>query len=39
MIIKVLGSGCKRCTQLEDNVKISISELSLDASIEKLLIL
>ncbi len=35
MIIKVLGSGCKKCTQLEDNAKIAISELSLNASIEK----
>lgn len=35
MIIKVLGSGCKSCLTLEDNVKTAVAELGIDASIEK----
>ena len=34
MKIKVLGSGCARCHQLEQTVKKVVSELSIDADIE-----
>lgn len=34
--IKILGSNCKRCTQLEGNVKDAIFELGIDANIIKL---
>lgn len=35
MIIKVLGSGCANCKKLEDNVKVAVNDLGLDANIEK----
>lgn len=35
MIIKVLGSGCKKCQQLEENVKTALKELAVDAEIQK----
>jgi len=34
MKIKVLGSGCARCHQLEQTVKEVVSELSINADIE-----
>lgn len=35
MIIKILGSGCNNCKKLEDNAKVAVNELGLDATIEK----
>ena len=35
MVIKVLGSGCANCKKLEANVKQAVSELGIDAVIEK----
>lgn len=35
MEIKILGSGCKKCNELEDNVKNAVAELGLDAKITK----
>ena len=35
MVIKVLGTGCAKCHQLEENTKKAVAELGLDASIEK----
>lgn len=35
MIIKVLGTGCKKCEKTEENVKIAIKELNIDAVVEK----
>lgn len=35
MIIKVLGTGCSKCSKLEENTKKAIEELKIDASIEK----
>lgn len=35
MIIKVLGTGCKKCQKTEENIKEAIKELNLDASVEK----
>lgn len=32
--IKVLGSGCASCNQLEANTKLALEELSMDSSIE-----
>lgn len=36
MIIKILGSGCKSCTKLEENTKKAVEELGLDSTIEKI---
>jgi len=36
MVIKILGSGCSKCKQLEANAKIAAEELGLDAKIEKI---
>ena len=33
--IKVLGSGCAKCTRLEKNVKKAVEELGIKADIEK----
>lgn len=35
MIVKVLGTGCKNCKNLEANAKEAIKELGLDAVVEK----
>jgi small redox-active disulfide protein 2 len=35
MIIKVLGSGCKKCGILEEHVKTALDELGISAQIEK----
>jgi small redox-active disulfide protein 2 len=35
MSIKILGSGCKNCTTLAENTKIAISQINLQANIEK----
>lgn len=35
MNIKILGSGCKNCVKLADNVKSALAETNLDAIIEK----
>jgi small redox-active disulfide protein 2 len=35
MDIKILGTGCKKCNDLTNNVKAAIAETSIEASIEK----
>ena len=35
MEIKVLGPGCPRCNQTEDNVKEALREMGMDAKVEK----
>jgi len=35
MIIKILGTGCRKCNKLEENTKKAVEELGIDASIEK----
>lgn len=35
MEIKILGTGCKKCTELYANVKIVLEELKIEATIEK----
>lgn len=35
MNIKVLGSGCKKCKQLEANVQEAVKDMGLEATIEK----
>ena len=32
--VKVLGSGCAKCNQLEENVKTALKQLGMDSSIE-----
>ncbi|GAC91516.1 thioredoxin [Anoxybacillus flavithermus NBRC 109594] len=35
MTIKVLGTGCKKCKELEQNVRMALTQLQLDAQVEK----
>lgn len=35
MNIKILGTGCSKCDDLEKNVKQAVDELSIEATIEK----
>jgi len=35
MIIKVLGSGCKKCVKLEKRIKKVVLQNDFDASVEK----
>lgn len=35
MIVKILGSGCKKCVALADNVKAAAQTAGIDAEIEK----
>lgn len=35
MIIKILGTGCAKCTQLEKTAKEAVEELGIDAKIEE----
>jgi len=35
MIIKILGSGCKKCVALGDNAKAAAASAGIDADIEK----
>ncbi|WP_320047818.1 thioredoxin family protein [uncultured Ilyobacter sp.] len=35
MDIKILGTGCKKCNDLTNNVKEALAETTVDASIEK----
>lgn len=32
--VKVLGSGCKKCNDLEANVKVALGQLAMDTTIE-----
>ena len=36
MNIKVLGEGCEKCSQLYENTKEAVTELGIDAEIEKI---
>jgi len=35
MIIKILGTGCAKCMQLEKTTKEAVKELGIDAKIEE----
>ena len=35
MIIKVLGTGCKKCEKTEANAREAVRELGIEATIEK----
>lgn len=35
MNIKVLGTGCKKCKQLEEHVNEAVAQLGIEAQIEK----
>ena len=35
MIVKILGSGCKKCVALADNAKAAAQAAGIDAEIEK----
>jgi small redox-active disulfide protein 2 len=32
--VKVLGSGCKKCNDLEENVRVALGQLGMDTTIE-----
>jgi len=36
MKVQILGPGCINCRKLEENAKMAISELGIDAEIEKI---
>lgn len=36
MIIKILGTGCKKCVQLTENTQTALENLGLDAEIVKI---
>ncbi len=36
MIIKILGSGCSKCSKLETHVKTALNELGKTADIQKI---
>jgi len=36
MNIKILGTGCSKCDDLEKNVKQAVEELEIDATVEKI---
>ena len=35
MIIKILGTGCKKCALLEANTRQALAEIGLDAEVQK----
>ena len=35
MKIKILGTGCAKCTKLEELAKKAVAELNIDAEVEK----
>ena len=35
MIIKILGTGCAKCMQLEKTVKEAVKDLGIDAKVEE----
>ncbi len=35
MIIKILGSGCKKCVTLKENTEIALKEIGMEAEIIK----
>ena len=35
MVIKVIGTGCEKCSQLYQNVQQAVTELGMDAEIQK----
>lgn len=35
MIIKILGTGCAKCKQLEANAKQAVKEMGIEANVEK----
>ncbi|MEG1255087.1 thioredoxin family protein [Clostridium sp.] len=37
MIIKILGSGCKKCVTLKENTEIAIKETGMEAEIVKVM--
>lgn len=36
MVIKILGSGCKKCIKLEENALAAVKKLGIDAKVEKI---
>ena len=35
MVIKILGSGCKKCKKLEANAKEAVAKMGIEAEIQK----
>lgn len=36
MLIKILGSGCRKCKKLEKNTRLALKELQIEASVKKI---
>lgn len=36
LVIKILGTGCKNCTALEENTKAALVQMGVEASIDKI---
>jgi small redox-active disulfide protein 2 len=36
MVVKVLGSGCRNCVILTDNVKLALKGMGIEAEVQKL---
>jgi small redox-active disulfide protein 2 len=34
--IKVLGTGCSKCIKLEENVKLAVNDMAVEANVEKI---
>ncbi|WP_346898686.1 thioredoxin family protein [Clostridium sp. UBA7503] len=37
MIIKILGSGCKKCVTLKENTEVALKEIGIEAEIIKIM--
>jgi len=35
MVVKILGTGCKKCTTLQEKVQTIINQNNIDATVEK----
>jgi small redox-active disulfide protein 2 len=35
MIVQILGTGCQKCRQLEANAREALSDMALEAAVEK----
>lgn len=36
MLIKILGSGCRKCKKLEKNTRLALKDLQIEASVKKI---
>lgn len=36
MLIKILGSGCRKCKKLEKNTRLALKDLQIEATVKKI---